>query len=70
MTSKTHQTAVAAIPPEAAWGPIQAVRKKHDRQFHRWLPHVNLLSPFFPPERFDEALPRPPGRARGSPPSW
>jgi 2'-5' RNA ligase len=55
---KTHQTAVAVVPPPEAWGPIQAVRERHDRQFRRWPPHVNLLYPFCPPEQFDAAVPR------------
>jgi hypothetical protein len=58
MMSKTHQTAVAVVPPQEVWGPIQAIRERHDRQFRRWMPHVNLLYPFYPPERFEEALPR------------
>jgi 2'-5' RNA ligase len=55
---KTHLTALAVVPPEGAWGPIQTIRARHDRQFRRWMPHVNLLYPFLVPERFDEALPR------------
>jgi 2'-5' RNA ligase len=58
MATKPHQTAVAVVPPPEVWGPIQAVRQRHDRQFRRWMPHVNLLYPFYPPERFDEAVPR------------
>jgi 2'-5' RNA ligase len=58
MPSKTHQTAVAIVPPPEVWGPIQAIRERHGRQYGRWPPHVNLLYPFYPPERFDEALPR------------
>jgi 2'-5' RNA ligase len=49
---------LAVVPPQEAWGPIQAIRVKHDRQVRRWPPHINLLYPFYPPERFDEALPR------------
>ncbi|QSQ16908.1 poly(A) polymerase [Myxococcus landrumensis] len=48
-----HQTAVVLIPPEAAWPPIQALRKKHDAKFERWMPHVTLLYPFLPEEDFD-----------------
>src|SRR5262245_33290170 len=44
----THLTAVAAVPPEAVWGPIQDIRRQYDRQFRRWMPHVNLLYPFRP----------------------
>jgi 2'-5' RNA ligase len=58
MSSKTHQTAVAVVPPPEVWGPIQAIREQHDRQFRRWMPHINLLYPFYPPERLDGALPR------------
>lgn len=58
MPSKTHQAAVAVVPPQEVWGPIQAIRERHDRQFRRWMPHINLLYPFYLPEHFDEALPR------------
>lgn len=57
MQGKTHQTALTVVPPEEAWGPIQAIREKHDRQVRRWMPHVNLLYPFYPAERFGEVLP-------------
>jgi 2'-5' RNA ligase len=49
---KTHHTAVAIVPPEEVWGPIQAIREKHDRQVRRWMPHINLLYPFRPQEEF------------------
>jgi 2'-5' RNA ligase len=55
MSDKTHQTAVVLIPPEECWEPIQAIRRKHDRQIRRWMPHVTLLYPFRPREAFDEA---------------
>jgi 2'-5' RNA ligase len=45
---KTHHTAVAVVPPEEVWGPIQAIRRRHDRQVGRWMPHINLLYPFRP----------------------
>jgi 2'-5' RNA ligase len=48
MPGTSHHSAVAAVPPEEVWGPIQAVRRRNDRQFHRWMPHVNLLYPFRP----------------------
>jgi 2'-5' RNA ligase len=57
MSSKTHQTAVAVVPPQEVWGPIQAIRERHDRQFRRWPPHVNLLYPFYPARQFKEAHP-------------
>ncbi|MFQ5805975.1 MAG: 2'-5' RNA ligase family protein [Phycisphaerae bacterium] len=55
MSNKTHQTAVVLIPPEECWGPIQAIRRVHDRQARRWMPHITLLYPFQPREAFDEA---------------
>jgi poly(A) polymerase len=50
-----HHTAVVLIPPDAVWEPIQALRRKHDSKFNRWMPHVTLLYPFLPEESFDEA---------------
>ncbi|HUU82836.1 MAG TPA: 2'-5' RNA ligase family protein [Phycisphaerae bacterium] len=54
MTTKTHQTAVVLIPPGDVWGPVQAIRREHDRQVRRWMPHVTLLYPFRVREQFDE----------------
>ncbi len=45
-TGKSHRLTLVAVPPRALWGPIQAVRRRHDRQIRRWPPHVNLLYPF------------------------
>jgi 2'-5' RNA ligase len=52
---KTKRSAVVWIPPPDAWAPIQAIRRRHDRQIARWMPHVTLLYPFWPRARFDEA---------------
>src|SRR4029450_9337126 len=57
MPVKTHHTAVVAVPPPEVWEPIQAIRRQHDRNMHRWLPHITLLSPFMPHAHFGEALP-------------
>ena len=46
MPNKTHTTAVVLIPPETVQPPIQAVRRIHDRNFRRWMPHITLLYPF------------------------
>jgi poly(A) polymerase len=50
-----HESAVVLIPPEAQWGPIQALRAQHDRNYQRWMPHVTLLYPFIPEEHFPDA---------------
>ncbi|MGE3539979.1 MAG: 2'-5' RNA ligase family protein [Candidatus Tectimicrobiota bacterium] len=57
MPAKTHHTAVIAMPPPEVWEPIQAIRRQYDRQITRWMPHVNLLYPFWPREQFTAALP-------------
>lgn len=57
MPAKTHQTSVVAIPPCDVWEPIQTIRRQHDRQVHRWMPHVNLLYPFVPRAQFEQVLP-------------
>jgi 2'-5' RNA ligase len=54
---KTHQTALVIIPPPTVWEPIQRVRRLHDRQFRRWMPHLTLLYPFAPKRDFNRVLP-------------
>jgi RNA 2',3'-cyclic 3'-phosphodiesterase len=56
-TRKSHHTAIAAIPPSECWEPIQAIRRVHDRQAGRWMPHINLLYPFVVPTRLERSLP-------------
>jgi hypothetical protein len=57
MSGKTHHTAFAIVPPEEVWGPIQAIRRRYDRQIHRWMPHINLLYPFRSRADFPNATP-------------
>lgn len=52
---KTHRSAIVLIPDESIWEPIQRIRRQHDRQFQRWMPHVTLLYPFRPSEAFEQA---------------
>jgi 2'-5' RNA ligase len=54
---KTHTTAVVLIPPREIWEPIQAIRREHDRQVRRWMPHVTLVYPFRPRALFDSVAP-------------
>ena len=55
MENKTHNTAVVVIPPEDAWGPIQAIRQKHDSKVKRWMPHITVIYPFAPESDFERA---------------
>lgn len=57
-TGPVHTSALALLPPRECWGPIQAIRRAHDRHFDRWMPHVNLLYGFVPEARFPEAAER------------
>jgi 2'-5' RNA ligase len=56
-TTKTYKTAVVAIPPDHLWGPIQGLRKQHDRHYQRWMPHITLLYPFRPVGAFEQVAP-------------
>jgi 2'-5' RNA ligase len=51
-SENTYATAVVLIPPPEVWAPIQEIRARRDRHYHRWMPHVTLLYPFRPREEF------------------
>ncbi|MHA1805088.1 MAG: 2'-5' RNA ligase family protein [Promethearchaeota archaeon] len=52
MKKKIYRSALVIIPPIDFWPPIQAIRKSNDRQFFRWMPHVNLMYPFLTREEY------------------
>jgi 2'-5' RNA ligase len=53
MGLKTHKAAAVLIPPQEVWPAIQDIRRLHDRQYRRWMPHVMLLYPFHRYDQFD-----------------
>ncbi|HEU4323846.1 MAG TPA: 2'-5' RNA ligase family protein [Roseiflexaceae bacterium] len=53
----THAAAAVLIPPAEVWEPIQALRRRYDRNLHRWMPHITLLYPFRPHDEFAALVP-------------
>lgn len=42
MEEKTVKSALIIQPPESALQQIQEIRKKYDKAYERWMPHINL----------------------------
>lgn len=42
----SYKSALVLLPPSSIEAPIEALRRKHDRNFQRWPPHINLIYPF------------------------
>jgi len=42
----SHKVSLVLIPTVVIQEPIQSIRSKHDKQFHGWPPHINLVYPF------------------------
>jgi len=52
MAAGVKTTALAILPPEETWGPVQEIRQKHDKQVKVWPPHMNVFYPFVAEEHF------------------
>lgn len=50
MPIKVHTSAICIIPPATSWNQIQAIRAIHDKSYIRWMPHINLMYPFYEDE--------------------
>ena len=50
-----YRSAVVVMPSAEVLPAIQAIRRRYDRRFDRWMPHINLLYGFVPQEYFEEA---------------
>ena len=50
-----YRSAVVVIPSADVLPTIQRIRRRYDRRFDRWMPHINLLYGFVPEEYFEEA---------------
>ena len=56
MAVKSHASAVVLIPPTCRWNLIQTIRRVHDRNVRRWMPHVTLLYPFLPFKHYSNQI--------------
>lgn len=53
-----HKSAVAIVPPEPLWAPIQDLRERlRDGGLCRWPPHVNLVYPFVRADYHERCIP-------------
>lgn len=53
-----HSSALCLVPPPSIWPAIQANRVHKDKSFLRWMPHINLLYPFYADGEFAAAAAR------------
>ena len=50
-SSSSMSTACVIIPPEHLWGPINTIRKNHDKAWNKWMPHISIIPPPFLAEK-------------------
>jgi len=57
---KVYKSALCIVPPRQCWPAIQRLRCFQDKSFLRWMPHINLLYPFWEDsgDNFQEAAER------------
>ena len=58
MTNKTILTSLVIIPPSDKQESIQTIRRAHDREFSKWMPHINIIYPFCTINLMDEIIPK------------
>jgi len=51
-------TALTLIIPQEFTMAINVIRCKYDHAYPRWMPHINFMFPFVPPEQFEDAKER------------
>lgn len=51
----TYHSAIVIIPDERVWPAIQSLRKRYDRNYTRWMPHITLIYGFVPEELLEAA---------------
>eukprot|EP00735_Rhodelphis_limneticus_P005616 TRINITY_DN1753_c0_g1::TRINITY_DN1753_c0_g1_i2::g.25282::m.25282 TRINITY_DN1753_c0_g1::TRINITY_DN1753_c0_g1_i2::g.25282 ORF type:complete len:264 (+),score=4.30,2_5_RNA_ligase2/PF13563.1/1.4e-30,FtsQ/PF03799.10/0.1,FtsQ/PF03799.10/3.5e+03 TRINITY_DN1753_c0_g1_i2:107-898(+) len=51
------KSALCFIPPKEIFLSIQAIRILRDKSFVRWMPHINIIYPFFHEEHFSDIVP-------------
>ena len=42
-------SALCIVPPQSIWGPIQKIREVNDKNYKRWMPHINIFFPYIKP---------------------
>lgn len=51
----TYHSALVIIPDEKVWPTIQHLRKRYDRNYRRWMPHITLIYGFVSEELLEAA---------------
>jgi len=52
-----YTSAIVIVPPQNLWDQIQTIRKEYDKAYVRWMPHINMIYPFIPNDKFAEVVP-------------